>query len=220
MSETLQAVIITGFVTLAAATGGQLLAGWTSRSVAREERRLRVAQELRPLAVEALAALSGVVAATNVEHQKISQLGQRLQENPQLTPYEVRLHDDAEPTAAAAIEARERAQRALLALELSTNDAPLAEGIASTRFSLAMIQSSTFKYRLDVADPEAVMVGQDAWTVVMDLERQIPQLTEALQPLTSLLRVKPRPGTRFSHGQARRRTETLRADLHRLEMGG
>lgn len=220
MSETLQAVIITGVVTLAAAMGGQLLAGWTSRSVAREERRLRAAQELRPLAVEALDALNRVVGATNREHETIGELGQRLQENPRLRPYEVGLHDDAEPTTAAAREALERAHRAVLALELSTDDARLSEEIASVRFTLATIRSSTIHYRLDVGDPGAAMVGQDAWTAVMNLERQLPQLTEALQPLTSLLRAGPHPRAWIRRAQARRRIETLRAELHRLEVGG
>lgn len=220
MSETLQAVIITGVVTLAAAMDGQLLAGWTSRSVAREERRLRAAQELRPLAVEALDSLNGVVVATNLEHETIGKWGQQLQENPRLRPYEVGLHDDAEPRTAAAREARDRAHRAVLALELSTDDARLSEEIASIRLTLAAIRSGTINYRLEVGDPEAAMVGQDAWTAVMNLERQIPQLTEALQPLTSLLRARPHPLAWVRRAQARRRVEMLRAELHRLEVGG
>jgi len=209
MSETLLAVVITGAVTILATSLGQVLSGRSSRRIASEERRLRVAQELRPLAMKAVAAVGAAAEASQAEHDA---LGELFGVPP--TERDWRAFEPTKPVSAVADAARDSAHAALVELELSISDREASRVVADVAEALRMVKRTTIDFSIELSNPDAAMVGQDAWHALTQLEATIRTLVQALQPLTTLERPTRRrrrwaqalgaAGTRKAQLQAKR----------------
>lgn len=187
MSETLWAVLLTGTLTVLAT----LIGGSASRTLAREERRLTVAQELRPLAVNAIEATLDAVRTARQEHDEIGNIAERMASgvDPQA---HLALWDDEHPSRTAAEASQRRAERALVELELSTDDVAARKALADARLLVEALRANTIQYRVDLVSVEPVaMIGQDAWAAANQLESAAASLASALQPLTTLAVASP-----------------------------
>ena len=215
MSETLRAVIVTGVLTLVASTLAQLLAGRTSRRIASDERRHKVAEALRPMTINAIDAIRNVVVTTRTEHGVIEAIWEQLRQNPETPPHETGIWREDTPTFLAAAEALQSAESAIVELVLSIQNARASEALTNVLDLLRAVQSNTTQFRLEVTDPNVAMGGQDAWTAVNELERAIPDLTYAMQPLTAISPARSGVWARLQSKRLRGMSDALERAVNR-----
>lgn len=199
MSETVQAVAITGLVSLLATYVGPFFAARATRKQEAITRRRQTASELRPLAVSVLVLSRRVIALSEKEFAAIKA-------GPSVLERFDALNVDGRD---ALREARADAKTALTELELSSDDPAVTQALVSQRLSLEVLDLSLGSSRQDLrADGEGSTVFNNIPEVIDTAKEHIHRVSSALQKLTAL-----DPSTRKPEADAQKLLDETRALL-------
>ncbi|ACZ22391.1 hypothetical protein Sked_24810 [Sanguibacter keddieii DSM 10542] len=215
MSETIQAVAITGLVSLLATYVGPFFSARANRKQEATTRRRQTASELRPLAVSALVLSRRTVTLTQKEFSALEG-GQAL-----LDTFDGLTVDGR----SALREARAEVKVALTELELSTDDPSITQAVVSQRLALEMLELMVTRarqlFRANVANNGVLT---DALT---EVTAEVPELIDTatvsvhttsavLQKLTALDPSEKEPSAATRQLLQETRDLLLRAEQVRL----